>query len=86
MFFALANFKNELIVMSGGSTAGETFAFEIARGVWSKRKLPKLNFPRHMHESCTLGNRVYVMMGAAMLEEDKGKRFDIEFLDMSLTA
>ena len=86
MLFALANFKNELIILSGGSMAGETFAFEIARGVWSERKLPKLNFPRHKHESCTLGNRIYVISGESMNEADKGKRFDIEFIDMSLTA
>ena len=65
--FSLTNFKNLLIILSGGSvTSGhasvyKVSSFNIKQNKW--RDEPELNNKRRCHSSCSLGESVYVFAG-----------------------
>ena len=65
--FSLANFKNKLIVLSGGSVCSghasvfKVSSYNIRQNKW--RDEPELNNKRRCHSSCSVGDNVYVFAG-----------------------
>ena len=66
--FALANWCNALIIISGGNKRfslelDEVLAFNVQTGKWSQSTFPSMNQPRSHHSSCAMKGKVYVFLG-----------------------
>mmetsp|Transcript_47902 Transcript_47902/g.63380 ORF Transcript_47902/g.63380 Transcript_47902/m.63380 type:complete len:98 (+) Transcript_47902:685-978(+) len=62
--FALVNYRNESLVLSGGyqnHTSAEIFIFNLATNTWTKRSA--MFVPRSYHSACVLNTTVYFMCG-----------------------
>ena len=62
--FALANYKDQAIVLSGGfynHSSGEILAFSLQTNTWIKKSA--MSKPRSYHASCSLGEKVYFFCG-----------------------
>ena len=63
---SLANYKDELIFLTGGFTIGITNlkkakVYDIKSNSWSNA--PPLNYARNYHSCCALANYIYVVCG-----------------------
>ena len=60
--FAVANYKNHTVVLSGGQTQREEVdLYNLKQKKWTKG--PCLNYHRFYHSSCCLGKHAYVFGG-----------------------
>ena len=62
-----------------GVKSTDVYAFDLRNGTWITEKLPSLNLGRDLHDSCTLGDSIYVVHGSVDFMDPAS----IETLDMS---
>ena len=68
LWFSLANFKNKLVILTGGFSKNVsvdlTRALQVSSGKWiSQNNGPSCNTLRHAHGSCIVGDSVYLIGG-----------------------
>ena len=67
-YFALANFQNRSLFLSGGrdnqfTPSDRVYAFDLRCEMWHDEPVPRLNEARCGHSSSSLGSNIYVFCG-----------------------